>query len=203
MTNIIQRAVALNSQNQLRNADRQAREWAIAHAGAHRSQAGKELGGSLPYREWKKNNLTIRISKLSTGSFKQVQLVSVKYEPAGDAEPYVAFVVIYSSEEGRRSGHCISVSSVPDTLVRAELPWDDKAGPVGLERLIESISSDQSRPVVSADGSRTVATIDDLFDIHDTAIVLTEDGQREAEFQELADSYSDWLPRSPSTLPSR
>ena len=192
MTNIIQKAIVLNSQNKLRNADRQVREWAIAHAGAYRSQAGKELGGSLPYREWKNDNLTIRISKLATGAFKQVQLVSVKYEPAGDTEPYVAFVITYNPEEEQSNGHCISVASVPDTLTGAELPWDDKAGPVGLEQVIESISGDRSRPSVAAGDARAVATIDDLFDIHDTAIVLTEDGQREVEFQELAEEHGAW-----------
>lgn len=192
MTNIIQKAVVLDSQNQLRNADRLAREWAISHAGPYRSQAGKELGGSLPYREWKSDDLTLRISKMATGSFKQIQLVSVKYEPVGDAEPYVAFVITCSPEEGRSNGHCISVASVPDTLAKAELPWDNKAGPAGLERLVESISGDRSRPSVGTDDARAVATIDDLFGIHDTAIVLTEDGQREIEFQELAEEHGDW-----------
>ena len=193
MANIIQNAVVLNSRNQLRNADRLAREWAIAHAGAYQSQARKELGGSLPLREWKNDNLVIRIAKLTSGSFKQVQLASVNYAPAGDMEPYAGYVMTYAySEAGQSGGHCISVASLPDGLPNVEFPWDDKAGPVGLERTIATIKTDRTRSSArSGDGQRLTA-VDDLFGLHDAAIVLTEEGQQATEFQELADAHGDW-----------
>ncbi|MDE2788469.1 MAG: hypothetical protein OXL37_17685 [Chloroflexota bacterium] len=193
MATITQQTVILDSQNQVRNADRLAREWAIAHAGAYQGQARRELGGSLPFREWKGDALTIRIAKLSTGAYKQVQLVSVNHEPLDGAEPYAGYVVTYGAAETERPpGRLIAVTSVPDTIRSAELPWDDKAGLVGLERVITSVSADRSRQPAAGTGAPTVAAIDDLFDIHDAVIVLTEDGQREAEFREMADGYSDW-----------
>ncbi len=192
MTNIIQRAVALNSQNQLRNADRLARDWAIAHAGAYQSQARKELGGSLPLREWKNDNLTIRIAKLTSGAFKQVQLACVNYAPAG-SEPYAGYIMTYAYSETEQSrGRCLSVASLPDALSNAEFPWDDKAGPVGLERTMASISADRPRPSASARDAQRITAISDLFAVHDTAIVLTEYGQQATEFQELADAHGDW-----------
>lgn len=193
MTNIIQNAVVLNSQNQLRNADRLAREWAIAHAGVYQSQARKALGGSLPLREWKNDYLTIRIAKLTSGSFKQVQLVSVNYSPGVAAEPYAGYIMTYAYAETEQSGgHCISVASLPDALANSELPWDDKAGPVGLERAIAAINADHTRPAARAGDVQPIATIDDLFAVHNTAIVLTEDGHQDAEFRELADVQGDW-----------
>ena len=192
MATITQQTVILDSQNQVRHADRLAREWAIAHAGAYQGQARRDLGGSLPFREWKGDGLTIRIVKLTTGAYKQVQLVSVNHEPLDSAEPYAGYVVTYAAAEAERPpGQLIAVTSVPDAISSAELPWDDKAGPVGLERVITSVGADRSRQP-AANGVRTVAAIDDLFDIRDTVIVLTEDGQREAEFRELAENYSDW-----------
>ena len=193
MTNIIQNAVVLNSQNQLRNADRLAREWAIAHSGVYQSQARKALGGSLPLREWKNDYLTIRIAKLTSGSFKQVQLVSVNYSPGVAAEPYAGYIMTYAYAETEQSGgHCISVASLPDALANSELPWDDKAGPAGLERAIAAINADHTRPAARAGDVQPIATIDDLFAVHNTAIVLTEDGQQDAEFRELADVQGDW-----------
>lgn len=192
MASIVQQAITLNSQNQLRNADRLARDWAIAHAGVYQSQARKELGGSLPLREWKNDGLTIRIAKLTSGSFKQVQLVSVNYAPGGGAEPYAGYIMTYAYAETEQSGgHCISVASLPDALANAELPWDDKAGPVGLERAIAAINADRTRPARSGD-AQPVTTIDNLFAVHNTAIVLTEDGEQDAELRELADAQGDW-----------
>ena len=192
MATITQQTVILDSQNQVRNADRLAREWAIAHAGAYQGQARRELGGSLPFREWKGDGLTIRIAKLTTGAYKQAQLVSVNHEPLDGAEPYAGYVVTYAAAETERPpGRLIAVTSVPDAISGAELPWDDKAGPVGLERMITSVGADRSRQP-AANGVPTVAAIDDLFDIRDMVIVLTEDGQRESEFQELVDRYGDW-----------
>lgn len=193
MTNIVQEAVVLNSQNQLRNADRLAREWAIAHAGSYKSQAANQLGGSLPFREWKNDNLTIRMAKLTTGTFKQVQLVSVNYEPAGDTEPFTGYIMTYAySETDKAGGYCITVASLPDDLDNVEFPWDEKAGPVGLERTMATIKADRSRSSARSGDDQEIAAVDDLFGLHDTAIVLTEDGQKVAEFQELVGGHSDW-----------
>ena len=193
MATITQQTVILDSQNQLRHADSLAREWAIAHAGAYQGQARRDLGGSRPFREWKGDGLTIRIAKLTTGAYKQVQLVSVNHEPLDGAEPYAGYAVTYfAAETERPPGRLIAVTSIPDAISSAESPWDDKAGPVGLEQMITSASADRSRQPAAANGTLTVAAIDDLFDTHDAVIVLTEDGQREAEFRELADTYSDW-----------
>ena len=193
MATITQQAITLSSQNQLRTADRLAREWAIAHAGSHQGQARRELGGSEPFREWRNDNLCIRIAKLTTGSYKQVQLVSANYEHTAGAEPYTAYVMTYAtSKAAQPGGRCISVVSRPDELSEAQLPWDDKAGLVGLERVIESINNDRARLLGPADGTRKIASINDLFPTHDTAIVLTEEGQEAAEFRELMERHSDW-----------
>ena len=194
MSTIIQQAVTLASQNQLRNADRLAREWAIAHAGAYQSQARKGLlGGSLPLREWKNDNLTIRIAKLMGGSFKHVQLASVNYVPSSDVEPYAAYIMTYAySETGESGGGCLSVASLPDALADAAFPWDDKAGCVGLERTIASINSERVRPDTSARDGQRIAVIDDLFAVHNSAIVLTEAGQSPGEFEELVEKHGDW-----------
>ena len=193
MNNIIQNAVVLNSQNRLRSADSLAREWVISHAGPHQGQARNQLRGSYPFREWSNANLTIRIAKLATGAFKQVQLYGVNYELADDSEPYTAYVMTYTSTVTEEvGGYLIAVSSVPDALADAELPWGNSAGPEGLDKLIETIKTDRSRPTDPARGAGSIATIDDLFAIHDTTVVLTEDGRSDTEFEELAGLHSDW-----------
>ena len=192
---IMQQAVILNSQNQLRNADRLARDWVIAHAGPYQSQARKDLGGSLPFREWKNDGLTLRIAKLAGGSFKQAQLVSVNYAPDGHAEPYAAYAMTYAysaTDQSGGGGRGLFVASLPEALADAELPWDDKAGYVGLERAIAAINSDRARPAPRAGDGPRIAVIDDLFAVHDTAIALTEEGQQAAEFRELAEAHGDW-----------
>ena len=193
MTNIIQNAVVLNSLNRLRTADSQAREWAISHAGPHQGQARNQLRGSDPFREWSNDDLTIRIAKLTTGAFKQVQLYAVSYELSDDSEPYAAYVMTYTSTATEEvGGYFIAVSSVPDALASADVPWGNGAGPAGLEKLIETIKTDRSRPADPARGSHSIASIDDLFSIHDTTVVLTEEGRSDAEFEVLAALHGDW-----------
>ena len=193
MSNIVQYSIILNSQNRLRTADRLAREWAIAHAGAYQGQARRELGGSERIREWQNDDLSIRIAKLSTGEFKQVQLVSVSYEPAGSAEPYVGYVMTYTSSDAEQSGgHLFSVVSAPETWTNEQVPWDDKAGFAGLEKAVDSVAGERGHSRNITAGDREVTAIDDLFAIHDAAVVLTADGQRETEFEELADTHGDW-----------
>ena len=193
MAAIIQQAITLNSQNQLRNADRLAREWAIAHAGPCQSQARRELNGSETFREWQHDNLTIRISKPVSRAIKEGQLVSVRYEHAVTVEPYVAYLLTYTSTASDRTCGCLmSVAAVPDGLWDAQLPWGDKAGPVGLEKVVEAATADQSRPSDVSDGSRPVAGIEGLFAQHAAAIVLTEDGQKVDELRDLADRHGDW-----------
>ena len=193
MAIINQQAVVLDSQNQVRNADRLAREWAIAHAGAYQGQARRELGGSGTFREWQHDKLTIRISKPMSSAIKQGQLASVRYEHATDAEPYVAYLLTCAAAASDQSGGCLMyVVAEPDGLEEAELPWDDRAGPAGLEKVVEAVAADRSRPSSAADASRVVDSVDDLFAQHDTAIVLTEDGQQVDELRELADAHGDW-----------
>ena len=194
MTNIVQYAVVLNSQSRVRAADSLAREWAIAHAGpAHRSHASRDLGGSDQFREWNDDQLTIRIAKLTTESFKQMNLYSVNYELSDDSEPYTAYVMTYTSTATEQAGgYCIAVATAPEALAEAHLPWNEGAGPAALEKLIETVKTDRSRPPNSARGAGTVTGVDDLFTIHDTAVVLTADGQADIEFEELADMHSDW-----------
>ena len=193
MATITQQTVILDSQNQVRNADRLAREWAIAHAGAYQGQARRELGGSESFREWQRDHLTIRISNPMSTAIKRGQLVSVRYEHAMAAEPYIAYLLTYTSATpDRTGGFLISVAAAPDGLWDAELPWDDEAGPAGLEKVVESVAANRSHVSGGADGSRPVAGIDDLLARHDTAIVLTEDGQKVDELRELADGHGDW-----------
>ena len=193
MSNIIQHAVILNSQNRLRTAGSLAREWAIAHAGAYQGQATRELGGSESFREWTNDSLSIRFAKLTTESFKQVQLFSVNYDLADSSEPYAAYVMTYTAPALEQAGgYCIAVASVPDSLGNAQLPWDEKAGPAGLEQFVETIKSDRLRPSKTDRTSTDLASIDDLFTIHDSALVLTERGLEGDEFQELADMHSEW-----------
>ncbi|MYC32869.1 MAG: hypothetical protein F4X64_06795 [Chloroflexi bacterium] len=193
MTNIIQDAVVLSSQSRLRSADSLAREWAIAHAGTRQGQARNQLRGSDPFREWSNDNLTIRIAKLTTGAFKQVQLYGVNYGLSDDSEPYTAYVMTYTSTDTEEvGGYFIAVASVPDALAAADLPWGNAAGPGGLEKLTETIKADRSRPANPERGTNSIASIDDLFTIHDTTVVLTEEGQADGEFGELAGLHSDW-----------
>lgn len=193
MTKIIQHAVILNSQNRLRNADSRAREWAIAHAGSYQSQARKELGGSGAYREWKSDNLTIRIAKLTTTSYKKVQLCSINYQLSGGSEPYVAYVVTYTPSETEQSGgYCITAAVVPDALTETVLPWGNNAGPAALEKLVESINSERSRPLISGDGAKNIGGIDDLFAIYNTAVVLTEEASGDFDVEEVAEQHGDW-----------
>ncbi len=193
MTNIIQNAVVLNSQSRLRSADSLAREWAISHAGPHQGQARNQLRGSDPFREWSNDNLTIRISKLATGTFKQVQLYGVSYDFADDSEPYTAYILTYTSTETEQAGgYFVAVASLPDVLPTVHLPWGDNAGPAGLEKLIEAIKTDRSAPGNAGRGSNPLTVIDDLFGIHDTVVALTEDGKADPDFEELAGLQADW-----------
>ncbi len=193
MTSIIQHSVILNSQSGLRNANRLAREWAIAHAGAYQGQAQRELGGSETFRQWSNDNLAIRTAKLTTESFKQVQLFSINYDLANGSEPYTAYVMTYASSETEQvGGYCIAVATVPPSMATAELPWEDRAGPAALEQFIETVKSDRSRSSPPGEESAGVNAIDDLFSIHDSALVLTHAGLADGEFEELADLHSDW-----------
>lgn len=194
MTNIVQYAVVLNSQSRVRSADTLAREWVIAHAGpAHRSQANRDLGGSHPFREWSNDQLAIRIAKLTTGTFKQVNLYSVTYELSDDSEPYMAFLMTYTSTTTEQAGgYCVAVAAVPEALTDAPVPWGAGAGHVAMENLIETLKADRTKPSNSGRGPGPITAIDDLFTIHDTAVVLTADGLADMEFEELADMHSDW-----------
>ena len=193
MSNILQHSVVLNSRKQLRNAERLAREWALAHAGNYRGQASRDLGGSLAFREWRHENLTVRIAKLSTEPFKQVQLYAIHYDFSNSSEPYTAYVMTYTASQTEEvGGYCIAVASTPDTVSPVDLPWDDKAGPAGLETLIQIIKADRSHPFKSEDENANMKTVDDLFAMHDTVLVLTEEGQAASDFQELAEMHRDW-----------
>ncbi len=193
MAIVSQHAVVLDSQNKLRTADRMAREWAVAHAGMYRGQAQRALGGSSPFREWSNNGLSIRIFKMSTGSFKQVQLCSVQYAQSLGSEPYSAYVLTYASPQGEEvGGYCTAVVSAPDQLPDLELPWDDAAGTAGLEKLVQAAGAERSKPARDDELSGPVTTTDELFAIHDTSIVLTADGQNDDDLRELAELHSDW-----------
>ena len=193
MAIISQYAVVLDSQNKLRNADRMAREWAIAHAGMHRGQAQSVLGGSLPFREWSNDGLIIRITEMPTGAFRHIQLCSVQYAQSAGSEPYSAYVLTYASPQGEQvGGYCTAVVSAPDQLLDPDLPWDDAAGAVGLEKLVQVVGAGRTRPVRVEERSGSVSRIDELFAIHDTAIVLTVDGQGDEDLRELAELNSDW-----------
>lgn len=194
MTNIIQQAITLTSQNQLRNADRLAREWAIAHAGSYKSQAGNQLGGSSPFREWMNDNLTLRIAKMTTGDYKQIQLYSVNYQLPEGSEPYSAYVVTYSFPVAERAGgYCVAAAQMPPALDGAEVPWGDSpaAGSAGFDNLVADIISDRSRPN-GAGAAMSVARVEDLFGIHDNAVVLTEEGRNDFDEEELEEQHGDW-----------
>ena len=193
MAIVTQHAVVLDSQNKFRTADRMGREWAVAHAGMYRGQAQRALGGSSPFREWSNEGLSIRIFKMSTESFKQVQFCSVQYAQFPGSEPYSAYVLTYASPQGEQvGGYCTAVVSAPDQLADLELPWDDAAGTVGLEKLAQAAGAERSRPARGDEPSGPVTSIDEMFAIHDTAIVLTADGQIDDDLRELAALHSDW-----------
>ena len=193
MATIMQQALALDSQNQLRNADKMARDWAIAHAGRYKGQARRELRGNAPVQEWQRDNITIRVSKPLTPAVKQAQIVSVRYQPSGDGEAYTGYVMTYGYLEGDgQGGYCMSVVSRPDAAGEDALPWGNDAGVPGLETIVAALSADRARPVGNAADAGAVNTIDDLFSQHDTAIVLTEEGRKDEAFPELAASHDDW-----------
>ena len=195
MAVIRQQLINLNSQNQLRNADKLARDWAIAHAGAYQGQARKELGGSALSREWQRANLCIRISSPVSATVKQGQIVGIRYRPAADVEPYAAYLMTGAYASAQPSGgYCIAVIALPEALDASELPWDDKAGPAGLDAILQTLRADRTRAGgASGSGSRPgISAIADLFGQHDLSIVVTEDGQREQELGDLADRHQDW-----------
>ena len=194
MATITQHNLILDSQNQLRNADKLARDWAIAHAGAYQGQARKDLGGSALYREWSRDNLDIRIATPASAAVKQGQIVSIRYRPGADAEPYTAYLMTcgYSDPEPA-VGCCIALISMPDALAGGELPWDDKAGPSGLDTLLQAINAGRAAAGSNGAGAGPgINSIADLFGQHDSSIVLTEDGQREQELRDLAAGHGDW-----------
>ena len=194
MATITQHNLILDSQNQLRNADKLARDWAIAHAGAYQGQARKDLGGAALYREWSRDNLDIRIATPASAAVKQGQIVSIRYRPGADAEPYTAYLMTCGYTDPEPAvGCCIALISMPDALAGGELPWDDKAGPSGLDTLLQAINA--GRAAAGSNGSGAgggINSIADLFGQHDSSIVLTEDGQREQELRDLAAGHGDW-----------
>ena len=192
MTTISQQTLLLETQSQLRNADKLARDWAIAHAGSYQGQARKELGGNLSFRKWERDNLVICLSKPQSPLIKQCQVVSVRYRPSMGANPYTGYLVTYLPAEGERQLGClIAAIDQPDTLEAGQLPWDDSAGRAGLDALVAAVATAHTRPR-SAASNLAVAVIDDLFDHQDWAIVLTEEGQQDDALRELAAGHSDW-----------
>ena len=192
MTTISQQTLLLETQSQLRNADKLARDWAIAHAGSYQGQARKELGGNLSFRKWERDNLVICLSKPQSPLIKQCQVVSVRYRPSMGANPYTGYLVTYLPAEGERQLGClIAAIDQPDTLEAGQLPLDDSAGRAGLDALVAAVATAHTRPR-SAASNLAVAVIDDLFDHQDWAIVLTEEGQQDDALRELAAGHSDW-----------
>ena len=194
MTNVFQHSIVLNSQSHLRTADSLARDWAIAHAGPYQGQARRELGGSDPFRLWQNDSLTVRIAKLSTATYRQLQLVAVTYDPSDGLEPYVGYILTAAgSETGESGGRFISVVSPTENTGDRQPPWNERAGLMGLEKMVESITGERSEPPTPSGQRPALSGVDDLFDNHDMAIVITEDGQSDAEFQELAATHGDWV----------
>lgn len=193
MTTISQQTLILESQNQLRNADKLARDWAIAHAGSYQGQARKVLAGNLPFRKWERDNLVICLSKPQSPLIKQCQVVSVRYRPAAGASPYTGYLVTYLPAEGERQPGClIAALDQPDALEADRLPWDNNAGSAGLDALVAAVAATHSARPRSAPSDRPIAAVADLFDHQDWAIALTEYGQQDAAFRELAAGHSDW-----------
>lgn len=194
---INQQSLLLESQNQLRNADKLARDWAIAHAGRYQGQARRELRGSAQFQEWKRENLRIRVSKPLSPGIRQGQIVSVHYGDPGDADSYTGYLMTGGLLDGDGGsgggGFCISVLSVPEGASNDSLPWDDKAGAPGMDALLQAIQAERAKGADGRkDGDAPIAGVDDLFTLHDAAIVLTEEGQNDEAFLELAASHDDW-----------
>lgn len=193
MTNILQQAVVLRSQDQLSSAARLGREWAIAHAGTLQSEAHRALSEFGSSGEWQQSGLTIRISQPKCSGIEQGQLIFVRYEPAASAEPYLVYFLTYAFvEPNQPGGRLMLVAAVPDALHDAAIPWDDRAGIPGIDKVVASVSA----PLLGQSGlgnpRRPVFGIDDLFRGHDTALVLTQDGQQVKELCELAHAQRDW-----------
>ncbi len=192
MATVNQQTLILETQSQLRNADKLARDWAIAHAGSYQGQARKALGGNLPFRKWERENLVICLSKPQSPLIKQCQVVSVRYRPSRWSNSYTGYLVTYLPAEGERQvGYLIAAVDQPDALEGDRLPWDDNAGSSGLDAVVAAVATAHTRPRSAGDG-QAVAGIDDLFDHQDWAIVLTEDGQQDGAFRELAAGHRDW-----------
>ncbi len=196
MPGMTQRIQMIGSQNQMRNAEKLARDWAVAHAGSYHGPARKELGGTLPIRRYEQDNLTISLSKPMSPAIKQCQLVSVRYRHPGIETPYVSYLMTYTPAESTQpGGYLVSVTNWPAALQAAMLPWNDKAeaGIDGLDSLMREIDSNRSDAGKSgANKQESVSSIDDLFGRGDMTIVLAEDGQPESDFLELAAEHSDW-----------
>ena len=196
MPGMTQQIQMIGSQNQMRNAEKLARDWAVAHAGSYHDPARKELGGTLPFRIYERDNLTITLSKPSSPVIKHCQLISVRYQHPGIETPYVSYLMTYTpAESAHPGGYLVSVTDWPAALQADMLPWLDKAeaGIDGLDGLMLEIDSNRSDGGKSgANENESVSGIDDLFGRGDLTIVLTEDGQPESDFRELAAEYSDW-----------
>ena len=197
MPTVNQQSMLLESQNQLRNADKLARDWAIAHAGRYQGQARRELRGSAQFQEWKRDNLTIRISKplsLAPG-VRQGQIVSVRYEPAAPADGYAGYLMTYGNgDHDGGGGYCISVLAMSEALDDDTLPWDEKAGPAGLDALLQPLQAERGKtaPDARKDSAVAISSVEDLFALPDAAIVLTQEGQNDEAFLELAARHDDW-----------
>ena len=196
MPRMTQRIQMIGSQNQMRNAEKLVRDWAVAHAGSYHDPARKELGGTLPIRRYEHDNLTISLSKPLSPAIKQCQLISVRYHHPGIETPYVSYLMTYTPAESAQSGgYLVSITDWPAALQADMLPWNDKAeaGIDGLDGLMREIDSNRSDAGKSgANKQESVSGIDDLFGQGDMTIVLTEDGQLDSDFLELAAEHSDW-----------
>ena len=196
MLGMTQRIQLIGSQNQMRNAEKLARDWAVAHAGSYHDPARKALGGALPIRRYEQDNLTISLSKPVSPVIKQCQLVSVRYRHPGIETPYVSYLMTYTPAESTQpGGYLVSVTNWPAALPADVLPWNDnaEAGIDGLDGLMRGIDSNRSDAGKSgANKKESVSGIDDLFGRGDMTIVLAEDGQTESDFLELAAEHSDW-----------
>ena len=194
MPGMTQRIQLVGSQNQMRNAEKLARDWAVAHAGSYHDPARKALGGALPIRRYEQDNLTISLSKPMSPVIKQCQLVSVRYRHTGIESPYVSYLMTYTPAESTQpGGYLVSVTNWPAALQADMLPWNDKAGFVGLDSLIQKLNAGRSRSRQSdANATRPISGIDDLFSHGSKVVVLTEESQQDSDFLELAEKHADW-----------
>lgn len=105
-------SIPITSQNGLRQAQRQVRDWLVAHAASQRSRAEQAISGSDKVKSWHDEDkaMDIHVCRVNTDEQVPVTLSSVHLRHPDQEKQYQAQVLIaHNSQQDQHAGFLFAV----------------------------------------------------------------------------------------------